>query len=167
MGTLIISILLAVLPLIMAGFLLATVERVTVDGLFTSLILVTISGIFGLNAFLDLRQKGLLPGRPGGKRKEEAGTTTPARAAIAAPVPMAAAAEGTHTIRARVENVLYFEAPVGQPNKSLVTLVRDGAGHEQMIFAGDVRNALPKGKRMEIKFRAAGEYNTLLEARDA
>ena len=166
MGTLIVSILLAILPLIMAGALLAKVERFTVDGLFTALILVAISGIFGLNALLDLRQKGLLPGRLGGKKKEEGGAKTRATAA-AAPVQMAASVEGVHTLRAKVENVLYFEAPVGQPNKSVVTLARDGSGYEQMTFTGDVRNALPKGKRLEIKFRTLGEYSTLLEARDA
>lgn len=167
MGTLIVSILLAVLPLLMAGVLLARVERFTVDGLFTSLILVAISGIFGLNVLMDLHQKGLLPARLAGKKEQDGSKSTARPASPSAPVQMAASVEGVHTVRARVENVLYFEAPIGQPNKSVVTLARDSAGHEQMTFAGDVRNALPKGKRLEIRFRTTGEYSTLLEACEA
>jgi hypothetical protein len=39
----------------------------TVDGLFESLILLSISGIFFLNVFWELRDRGLLPFPPKGK----------------------------------------------------------------------------------------------------
>ena len=59
-GTLLISVLLGGIPLAGIGWIIVTGTIATVDGLFMSLILLTLSGIFFLNAFLDLRDRGSL-----------------------------------------------------------------------------------------------------------
>jgi len=58
--TLLISILLGCIPLAGIGWIMATRTMTTVDGLFMSLILLTVSGIFFLNALLELRERGFL-----------------------------------------------------------------------------------------------------------
>jgi hypothetical protein len=58
--TLLISILLGSIPLAGIGWIIVTRTITTVDGLFMSLILLTLSGIFFLNAFLELRDRGFL-----------------------------------------------------------------------------------------------------------
>ncbi|MCI0402896.1 MAG: hypothetical protein L0212_05160 [Acidobacteria bacterium] len=167
MGMLIVSIVMAILPLIMAAILLFGVEGVdltpTMDGLFMSIILLTISGIFGLNALLELRQMGLLPGKLRGKKAE----ANPGKSAPRLETKRMASSDGVHTYRGEVKDVQYYEAGVGQHNKSLVTLKAKGSETgDQMVFAGDVRNALPKGKTLEITYRSSGDSNTLLTARD-
>ena len=59
-GTLLISVLLGGIPLAGIGWIIVTRTSTTVDGLFMSLILLTLSGIFFLNAFLELRERGSL-----------------------------------------------------------------------------------------------------------
>jgi hypothetical protein len=56
------SLVLGILPLI--AWTLMNGMITTVDGLFTTLILLTLSGIFMLNAFWEMRDSGLL-----GKKK--------------------------------------------------------------------------------------------------
>ena len=58
--TLLISILLGCIPLAGIGWIMVTRTMTTVDGLFMSLILLTLSGIFFLNALLELRDRGFL-----------------------------------------------------------------------------------------------------------
>ena len=58
--TLLISVLLGCIPLAGIGWIMVTRTMTTVDGLFMSLILLTLSGIFFLNAFLELRDRGFL-----------------------------------------------------------------------------------------------------------
>jgi hypothetical protein len=58
--TLLISILLGSIPLAGIAWIIVTRGLTTVDGLFMSLILLTLSGIFFLNVFLELRDRGLL-----------------------------------------------------------------------------------------------------------
>lgn len=57
---LIISVVLGLIPLIGVVWILIGRMLFTVDGLFTTLILLTLSGILFLNAFLELRDRGLL-----------------------------------------------------------------------------------------------------------
>jgi hypothetical protein len=59
--TLLISILLGSIPLAGIAWIIVTSGLTTVDGLFMSLILLTLSGVFFLNAFLELRDRGFLP----------------------------------------------------------------------------------------------------------
>ena len=58
---LLLSILLGFLPLAGIAWILLAGSITTVDGMFMSLILLTLSGIFFLNAFWELRDHGLLP----------------------------------------------------------------------------------------------------------
>ena len=58
---LLLSVLLGLVPLAGIALIIATGSILNVDGLFMSLILLTLSGIFFLNAFFELRDRGLLP----------------------------------------------------------------------------------------------------------
>jgi len=51
------SILLGIIPLLGIAWTLRNGTITTVDGLFMSLILLTLSGILFLNAFLDIRKR--------------------------------------------------------------------------------------------------------------
>lgn len=57
---LVVSIVMGVIPLLGIAWTIATGTIKTVDGLFMSLILLTLSGIFFLNVFWELRDRGLL-----------------------------------------------------------------------------------------------------------
>jgi len=63
---LVLSLLLGVLPLVgvawifISGMITLSPPSATVDGLFMTLILLTLSGCFMLNAFWEARDKGLL-----------------------------------------------------------------------------------------------------------
>ncbi len=57
---LLISILLGLLPLAGIGWIFVSGTLTTVDGLFESLIMLSISGVFFLNVFWELRDRGLL-----------------------------------------------------------------------------------------------------------
>lgn len=63
---LLISILLGLIPLAGIGWIIYTGTITTVDGLFECLIMLSISGIFFLNVFWELRDRRLL-----GKGKAE------------------------------------------------------------------------------------------------
>ncbi len=51
------SVVLGIFPLLGIGWIAENGNFSTVDGLFTTLILLTLSGILFLNAFLDLRKR--------------------------------------------------------------------------------------------------------------
>lgn len=57
---LLISAVLGILPLLGVLWILMTPMRATVDGLFMSLILLTLSGIFTLNLYWEMRDRGML-----------------------------------------------------------------------------------------------------------
>jgi hypothetical protein len=57
---LVISIVMGVVPLLGIAWTIATGTVTTVDGLFMSLILLTLSGVFFLNAYWELRDRGAL-----------------------------------------------------------------------------------------------------------
>jgi len=63
---LLVSILLGLIPLAGIGWIIVTGTITTVDGLFESLIMLSISGVFFLNVFWELRDRGIL-----GKSKAE------------------------------------------------------------------------------------------------
>jgi hypothetical protein len=141
---LIASLLLALIPLLGVVWILRYGSITTVDGLFTSLILLAMSGILGLNAVLELRRRGSASS-------------------------MQAAANGRSSRglvqRGKVDGVQFYEAAVGYPNKSIVTLSGGSNGSRMLVFEGDVRNALPIGQRVEIEFRKASGHNILLEVK--
>ena len=57
---LLLSIVLGIVPLAGIAWILFVGPITTVDGMFMSLILLTVSGIFFLNAFWELRDRGFL-----------------------------------------------------------------------------------------------------------
>jgi hypothetical protein len=57
---LVISIVLGIVPLLGIAWTIATGTVTTVDGLFMSLILLTLSAVFFLNAYWELRDRGAL-----------------------------------------------------------------------------------------------------------
>jgi hypothetical protein len=63
---LLLSILLGLIPLAGIGWIVVSGTITTVDGLFESIIMLSISGVFFLNVFWELRDKGLF-----GKSKTE------------------------------------------------------------------------------------------------
>jgi hypothetical protein len=63
---LLLSIVLGLIPLAGIGWIIVSGTITTVDGLFESIIMLSISGIFFLNVFWELRDKGLF-----GKAKTE------------------------------------------------------------------------------------------------
>lgn len=60
MTMLVISIVLGIVPLFGIAWTIVTGTVKTQDGLFMSLILLTLSGVFFLNAFWELRDRGAL-----------------------------------------------------------------------------------------------------------
>ncbi len=70
---LLISILLGLIPLAGVAWIIVTGTMTTVDGLFESLIMLSISGVFFLNVFWELRDRGLF-----GKTKAEPTKLPPA-----------------------------------------------------------------------------------------
>src|SRR5271167_2559109 len=104
---LVISLLLALIPLLGIVYIVVFGSPTTVDGLFMSLILLSISGILGLNALIELRK---------GKS-----AFAPSRGVLA--LGRGPVADGSHLkTRGKVKDVVFFESNVGQPNKSIVTL---------------------------------------------
>jgi hypothetical protein len=67
---LILSLVLAILPLLGIVWTLTNGLITTVDGLFITLILLTLSGVFALNAYWEMRDQGLV-----GKKKAAAPAT--------------------------------------------------------------------------------------------
>jgi hypothetical protein len=145
---LVVSVLLGTVPLLGIGLMFYQDPQLTVDNLFLSLMLLAISGIFFLNAAFEL--KGKLAQR---KKAKEPRPEAAKAVAAAANSPAAQLAKQVGIVR----EVQFFEAPVGTPNKSIVTLQLNGANSSRLFaFEGDLRNALPVGKKVEIRFRDRG-----------
>lgn len=160
MAVLLISGILAVLPLVGIAYILATSNirqaGLTVDALFMSLILLTMSGIFFLNIALELlaRRKTAAGGQPG-------------RATAAGGSRIVNTAPGIHVESGLVEAVAFYETEVGRPDKSLVTFhPANGGPGKTLVFSGDLRNALPAGKRAKITYAAGAEGNRLVAVGD-
>lgn len=81
--TLLISIVLGIIPLAGIAWILIASSITTVDGMFMSLILLTVSGIFFLNAFWEARERGLLAFAYRSKATAQATTAEPAKLASA------------------------------------------------------------------------------------
>jgi hypothetical protein len=142
--TLVLSLLLSLLPLLGVAWIVIYGSVTTVDGLFMSLILLAISGVLVLNTLLELRQK------------MKPASATPSR-------PGTASSSGQGLVqRGKVANVQFFEAHVGEANKSIVTLEDGARSSHLVVLEGDVRNALPVGQKVEITFRKEGAMNVLV-----
>lgn len=146
---LLISLLLALIPLLGIAYILLFGSPTTVDGLFMSLILLSISAILGLNVLIELRKGGsaFAPKR-GGLAKQPRGPVS----------------DGSRLkTRGQVKEVVFFESNVGQPNKSIVTLSDGGGSSQTLALEGDVRNALPVGQTLEITLRKEAGRNVLVD----
>lgn len=137
---LIISILLAILPLLGILWFVISGAILTVDGLFTSLILITISGVFAANAFSELRRQ---------QRRRAFAKANPHLASRA----VAVATDRGGFVQGIVHSVEFFESRVGQPNKSVVTMANGSGAPRILVLEGDLRNRLPAGKRVQFTYR--------------
>ena len=143
---LVLSLVLAFIPLLAIVWMVFYGAVFTADGLFMGLILAAISGIFALNAMLEFRAS-------------RNGTGTVSR--TGARTTGVSVADGL-VQRGRVESVQFFEAHVGQPNKSIVVLSDGGKSSSLLALDGDVRNALPVGQKVEIVLRKEAGKNVLV-----
>jgi hypothetical protein len=64
-----ISIMLGLIPLAGIAWIIVSGTITTVDGLFESLIMLSLSGVFFLNAVWELRDRGLMGKKKGGPPK--------------------------------------------------------------------------------------------------
>jgi hypothetical protein len=149
---LVISLVLALIPLLGIVYMVIFGSPTTVDGLFMSLILLSISGILGLNVLIELRK---------GKS-----AFAPSRSVLARR-PVGSVSDGSQLkTRGKVKEVVFFESNVGQPNKSIVTLSGNGSA-QTLALEGDVRNALPVGQTLEITLRKEAGKNVLVGVNNA
>jgi hypothetical protein len=139
---LIISVLLALVPLLGIAWIVFYGLITTVDGLFMSLILLAMSGIVGLNVLLELR-------------KGHTGKSSSATAI--------SKSSGGLRQTGKVKSIQFYESGVGQPNKSIVTLSDGGSSSNLMVFEGDMRNALPVGQKVDVTFRKESGHNVLVD----
>jgi hypothetical protein len=145
---LVISVVLAIAPLLGIGWVLTTRSIFSVDGLFLCLILAAISGIFGLNALWEFQRL---------RRRRALGLT---RSKVGF-MPVSAAGA---VVQGLVQRVDFYEARVGQPNKSVITLTDGGGPQRIVVLAGDLRNRVPAGKRVQLVYRDQDGTNTLVTA---
>ncbi|HUK26295.1 MAG TPA: hypothetical protein VLV49_17065 [Terriglobales bacterium] len=145
--TLMLSALMALLPLLGVLWIALQGSLLSVDGIFMSLILLAISGAFAGNTALELRRK-------------KSGAGAPATQSVRS---VSAGSGGGLLQRGLVERVEFFESRVGQPNTSIVTLSDGAAPARTLALDGDVRNALPTGRRVEIVVRKEDGRNVLAE----
>jgi hypothetical protein len=142
---LILLLILAVIPLLGIAWIAISgslFPQPTVDALFMSLILLTMSGILGTTALFELRKRLF-------------GSSSPSSSAKSA-------APGGLVRSGRVKEVVFFEANVGEPNKSIVTLSDHSSSPQMLVLSGDMRNALPVGQSVQITMRKEGAQNVLV-----
>ncbi len=165
MGALAVCIVLGLIPLAGIAYILVAGDVISVDGLFMILILLTVSGIFFLNALLELKRRHAPKPAEAKLGKAKAAAAAASASAAAPPISAAPARGEVRKETGVVVEVTYFEAPVGQTNKSFVTFQPNGAGSAHVIvLGGDLRNALPAGKRVTITYTASEEGNRLIAA---
>jgi hypothetical protein len=141
---LLLSMILAVLPLLGIAGLIYVNPALTVDNLFMSLIVL-----------LELRDRGLPMPLLGKKREPGMVAVSAGRAYVVMPT-------GEVKESGVVESVAYYESAIGQTNRCVVTL-RDGAGPRMLVFKGDVRDQFPLGGRVTVTYRSSEEGADLLD----
>ena len=152
---LVISILLVLIPLAGLVYILLQGPALTVDTLFTGIILLTMSGVFAVNALLELKER-----RGGGKASNPGPGRERARPQMAA-LPADPAARHARGV---VESVEFFEAHTGNVNQSIVTLRDLATGSRQMLsLVGNLRDQLIPGRTVEIAYRPGKPAGIMLE----
>jgi|GraSoiStandDraft_28_1057319.scaffolds.fasta_scaffold708042_1 hypothetical protein len=155
MRTLLISLILAVLPIAILVALVLNTPNLwppTIDNLFTTLILLLISGVFLLNAALEIRAAKARGGfAVGGSSKAIIATTGSGR-------PVNATVE-----TGIVEDVRFYEAHVGDVDKCILTFRPIGSKETRLlVFEGDIRDQLPVGRKVTISYKPEGKQYQLL-----
>ena len=154
MRTLLISLILAVLPITILVALVLNTPNLwppTIDNLFTTLILLLISGVFLLNAALEMRAAKARGGFAVGGSKAIIATTGSGR-------PVNATVE-----TGIVEDVRFYEAHVGDVDKCILTFRPIGSKETRLlVFEGDIRDQLPVGRRVTISYKPEGKQYQLL-----
>jgi len=145
---LVISLILALIPLLGIVYIVVFGSPTTVDGLFMALILLSISAILGLNVMIELRKGKSAFALSRGVPRAPAGLVSYGSRLMA---------------RGKVKDVVFFESNVGQPNKSIVTLSDGGGAIQTLALEGDTRNALPVGQTVEITLRKEAGRNVLVD----
>lgn len=162
---LLLSVVLGLIPLAGIGLIALGGWIATVDGLFTSLILAAMSGVFFLNALLEARALGLLPFlKPPPTAASGAGTARSASRVPSGPAtpPPAPSADGVVTETGVVEGVRLYEMPVGYADKSLVNFRAEGSpASRSMVFCGNVQH-LREGRKIRISYRPSPDGNQLV-----
>jgi hypothetical protein len=138
---------LALIPLLGIAWIGFSGSPLTVDGLFMSLILFTMSGVVGTTGLYHMWKLKKSPRRiaaPGLSR-------APSQSLVDALLQSG-----------KVQTVQFYEAPVGVSNKSVVTLLSGANALQTLVFEGDMRNALPVGQKVQVSFRKQAGLNVLL-----
>ena len=159
MKTLLLSVALGLVSIAIAAYLIIQTPPYwpptnwTVDNLFALIIFLTMAGVFFLNAMLEVRAAGgpkaLLRGGGSGLQFElKAGGK---------------AVTNAITETGLVEDFQYYEAGVGEMNKSMVVFRPEGAKSTRLLFfENNLRDQLPVGQRVTITYRREGGLNQLL-----
>ena len=163
---LVLSLVLGLVPLAGIAMIALGGWIATVDGLFTSLILAAMSGVFFLNALLEARALGLVPflkkPQPATTAGSASRTAAPRAPAGPATPPPPASAEGVVTETGVVEGVKLYEMPVGSADKSLVDFRAAGSpASRSMVFCGNVQH-LRAGRKIRISYKPSPDGNQLL-----
>jgi hypothetical protein len=146
---LLISLILALIPFLGVIYIAVYSSLTTVDGLFMSLILLSISGVLIMNVLIELRKgkSAFLPSSRILMMRNGVAVTSGDRILA----------------RGKVREVVFFESNVGQPNKSIITLSDGGPSSQTLALEGDLRNALPVGQTVEITLRKEPGRNVLVD----
>lgn len=147
-----ISLLLAAIPFAFIVYMVFTGDigvppHWTVDGLFMTLILLTISGILAFNALLEAKVRGLirLPGMEPALAGAGGGTFAAGS--------VSAMSGNLKTDIGVIEQVDYFDAPIGQPNKSIVRLRgKKDKEARTLVLYGNMRSLLIPGRKMQLTY---------------
>jgi hypothetical protein len=139
---LLVSLLFTLLSLLGIVWIAVNGEPLTVDGLFMGLIFAMIALTSGGMALYELRR-----GKSGEKQEARARS----------------GAGGDSVHRGLVQSVQFFEAHVGEPNKSIVTLLDGSRSPVMLVLEGDIRNALPVGQKVKVTLRKQKGYSVLVD----
>lgn len=154
MKTLLISVGLGILCIVVAAYMLLQTPPYwppTIDNLFFTIIFLTMAGVFFLNALLQVHAAG-------GPKALLLGSG-PKTTLMAGGKPVTNAITETGLI----EDLKFYEATVGDVNKSIVIFRPEGAKSTRMlVFENNLCDQLPVGRTVTITYRPEGKLNQLL-----
>lgn len=148
---------LAVVPLLGIAYLWYVDPSLTVDKLFMTLIALTISGVFGLNALLEMKRVV--------KGEEEEPAARGGGGGRGISVTAGTSAGGAVREKGTVRAVGYYESSVGTANHSIITLRVKGDQTRLVTLLGDLRDQFPVGREVELVYRPDAQGYTLVERR--